>query len=189
MATSICWSRCARVRITNPLAADESVLRATMITGLVRAWGKNLERGTGDVVLAELGNVFVHPASRRGRERPRVASAFVTLSLPLESERLTVVLGRPGDDAASAVALWSTLAERLGLADVVVRTSETPARGFHPTRCAQLVDRASAPCSDQSARSTRSSSKTSSPRRRLVASVSSTSTSTRCVMRVVRLAQ
>ncbi len=51
----------ARVRITNPLASDESVLRATMITGLVRVWGKNLERGTGDVILAEIGNVFTHP--------------------------------------------------------------------------------------------------------------------------------
>jgi len=134
----------ARVRITNPLAADESVLRATMITGLVRAWGKNLERGTGDVVLAELGNVFVHPGiASWPRTTKGGVGGSVTLSLPLESERLTVVLGRPGDDAASAVALWSTLAERLGLADVVVRTSETPARGFHPTRCAQLVDRAS----------------------------------------------
>ena len=46
-------------------------------------------------------------------------------------------------NAASAVALWSTLAERLGLADVVVRTSESPAPGFHPTRCARLVDRGS----------------------------------------------
>jgi len=37
--------------------------------------GKNLERGTGDVVLAELGNVFVHPGIASCRERPRVASA------------------------------------------------------------------------------------------------------------------
>ncbi len=37
----------ARVRVTNPLAADESVLRASMITGLVRTWARNVERGTG----------------------------------------------------------------------------------------------------------------------------------------------
>ena len=42
------------------------------------------------------------------------------------------VLGRPDDDAASAVALWHLVAGRLGLADVVVRsTSEAPA-GLHP---------------------------------------------------------
>ena len=134
----------ARVRITNPLASDESVLRSTMITGLVRVWGKNVERGTGDVVLAEIGNVFAHPdATPDPRRTKGGVGGSVTLDLPLETERLTVVLGRGGDDAASAMALWATLADRLGLADVVVRSSESPAPGFHPTRCAQLVDRSS----------------------------------------------
>jgi phenylalanyl-tRNA synthetase beta chain len=133
----------ARVRITNPLASDEAVLRATMITGLVRAWGKNLERGTGNVVLAEIGNVFTHPDVTAPRMTKGGVGGAVTLSLPRENERLTVVLGREGDDAAVAVAFWATLAERLGLADVVVRTSDTPEPGFHPTRVAQLVDRAS----------------------------------------------
>ena len=134
----------ARVRITNPLASDEAVLRATMITGLVRAWVRNLERGTGDVVLAEIGTVFTHPdATPTPRMTKGGVSGSVTLSLPQENERLTVLLGREGDDATSAVAFWATLAERIGLADVVVRSSETPAAGFHPTRCAQLVDRAS----------------------------------------------
>jgi len=133
----------ARVRITNPLASDESVLRATMLTGLVRAWGKNAERGTGDVVLAELGMVFAHPD---GAVSPRVtkggAGGAVALELPFENERLTVVLGRRDDDATSAVALWSTLAGRLGLGDVVVRTCDDAPAGWHPTRCATLVDRA-----------------------------------------------
>jgi phenylalanyl-tRNA synthetase beta chain len=64
------------------------------------------------------------------------------LSLPRENERLTVVLGRPDDDARSAVALWRLLEGRLGLNDVIVRASEAPA-GLHPTRTAALVDRAS----------------------------------------------
>jgi phenylalanyl-tRNA synthetase beta chain len=133
-----------RVRITNPLASDEAVLRTTMITGLVRVWGKNLERGTGDVVLAEIGNVFAHPdVASAPRMTKGGVGGSVTLALPQENERLTAVLGREVDDAATAVAYWSTLAERLGLADVVVRTSETPPPGFHPTRTAQLVDRAS----------------------------------------------
>jgi phenylalanyl-tRNA synthetase beta chain len=133
-----------RVRITNPLASDESVLRATMITGLVRVWGKNLERGVGDVVLAEIGNVFTHPAAT---ESPRMTrgglGGATTLALPRENERLTVVLGREPDDAVSAVAYWNTLAKRIGLADVVVRSTATPVVGFHPTRVGELVDRAS----------------------------------------------
>jgi phenylalanyl-tRNA synthetase beta chain len=134
----------ARVRITNPLASDESVLRSTMITGLVRVWGKNLERGVGDVVLAEIGNVFAHPdATTAPRMTRGGVGGALTLALPEENERLTVVLGREMDDARTAVAYWSTLARRLGLADVVVRRTESPVVGFHPTRVAELVDRAS----------------------------------------------
>jgi len=133
-----------RVRITNPPASDESVLRATMITGLVRVWGKNLERGVGDVVLVEMGNVFTHPdATTSPRMTRGGVGGALTLALPQENERLTVVLGRELDSAMTAVAFWNTLANRMGLADVVVRRTEGPVAGFHPTRVAQLVDRGS----------------------------------------------
>ena len=131
-----------RVRIANPLAAEESVMRATMLTGLVRAWGRNVERGTGDVILGEFGVVFAYPSSTSSRSTRGGVGGSVVLQLPYENERLTIVLGRSGDDASSAVALWATVAERLGLADVVVRSVEG-ARGLHPTRCAALVDRTS----------------------------------------------
>lgn len=133
-----------RVRVTNPLSADESVLRASMITGLTRAWGRNFERGVGDVVLCEFGVVFQHPSLALEPRRTRGgAGGTLTLELPTENERLTVVLARPESDATSAVALWDAVCGRLGLADVVVRaTSEAP-RGLHPTRTAALVDRAS----------------------------------------------
>jgi phenylalanyl-tRNA synthetase beta chain len=134
----------ARVRITNPLSSDESVLRPSMLGGLVKAWGKNVERGTGDVLLGEIGVVFSHPDTT---DQPRATKGgvggSVTLRLPRENERLTIVLGRRDDDATTAVTLWSVLRERLGLADVVVRASDDPLRGLHPTRSATLVDRAS----------------------------------------------
>ncbi|MDE3065024.1 MAG: phenylalanine--tRNA ligase subunit beta [Acidobacteriota bacterium] len=129
-----------RVRITNPLSSEESVLRATMVTGLVRAWGRNLERGTGDVMIGEFGVVFEHPAEGRARTTVGGAGGHVSLELPRENERVTVVLGRPGDDAARAVALWSVLAERLGLERVLVRSDDVAPRGWHPTRVASLVD-------------------------------------------------
>ena len=133
-----------RVRVTNPLAADEAVLRSTMITGLVRAWTRNLERGTGDVLLGEIGVVFTHPQVAGAPRRVKGGIGGASwLDLPVENERLTVVLGRPDDDAATAVALWAALAERVGLADVVLRQRKTPAPGLHPTRSADLVDRAS----------------------------------------------
>jgi phenylalanyl-tRNA synthetase beta chain len=131
-----------RVRITNPLASDESVLRASMLVGLVRAWGKNVERGTGNVVLGELGTVFAHPDTT---DQPRLTQGGVggttTLRLPRENERLTLLLGRTEDDAACAVALWAAIAVRLGLGEVVVRRCDDAPRGLHPTRAAALVDR------------------------------------------------
>jgi phenylalanyl-tRNA synthetase beta chain len=131
------------VRITNPLADDESVLRGTMVTGLVEAWAKNLERGEGDVVLGEIGAVFSHPSAGEPRRTKGGAGGGVELALPRENERLTIVLGRSDDDAVSAVALWTILAQRLGLRDVVVRTDHSPTPFMHPTRAALLVDRAS----------------------------------------------
>jgi phenylalanyl-tRNA synthetase beta chain len=133
-----------RVRVTNPLASDEAVLRATLLTGLVRAWGRNAERGTGDVLLGEMGAVFIHPDITNEPHATRGGEGgALILRLPRENERLTLLLGRDGDDATTAVALWSVLAERLGLADVVVRTNEQPPPGLHPTRSAKLVDRQS----------------------------------------------
>jgi phenylalanyl-tRNA synthetase beta chain len=132
----------ARVRVTNPLASEESVLRASMLVGLVRAWGRNAERGLGDVVLGEIGNVFTHPdVASEPRHTRGGAGGVVSLALPEENERLTVVLGRDHDDARTAVATWTALATRLGIHDVVVRSSDGAARGFHPTRTAQLVER------------------------------------------------
>jgi phenylalanyl-tRNA synthetase beta chain len=132
-----------RVRITNPLSSDESVLRATIITGLTRAWARNFERGTGDVILAEFGVTFEHPD---GSDSPHLArggvGGTVVMKLPREHERLVIVLGRPDDDARSALSLWRLIEGRLGLAEVVARSGEPPA-GFHPTRSAELVDRAS----------------------------------------------
>jgi phenylalanyl-tRNA synthetase beta chain len=131
-----------RVRITNPLASEESVLRATMLTGLVRAWGRNVERGTGDVAVGEIGMVFTHPdATNVARTTRGGVGGSVTLRLPYENERLTIILGRDGDDAATSVAFWSALGDRLGLADVVVRSVPDAPAGLHPTRSAALVDR------------------------------------------------
>ncbi len=133
----------ARVRITNPLSAEESVLRATMVPGLTSAWARNYERGVGDVVLAEFGVVFQHPSLVATPRRTRGgAGGTLMLELPSENERLSVVLGRPDDDARTAVALWEMVGGRLGLADVVRRSTSEAPRGLHPTRAAALVDRA-----------------------------------------------
>jgi phenylalanyl-tRNA synthetase beta chain len=132
-----------RVRITNPLALDESVLRTGMLVGLLRAWGRNEERGLGDVALGEIGVVFAHPDATGSPRRTRGGvGGATTLALPQEEERITVVLGREGDGASTALALFAALARRLGLAEVVAR-GPVDQPGVHPTRSAHLVDEAS----------------------------------------------
>jgi phenylalanyl-tRNA synthetase beta chain len=132
----------ARVRVTNPLAADESVLRSSMIVGLLHAWAKNLERGEGNVALFEVGVVFEHPNSATSPRLVRGGDGGKEeLSLPPETERLTALLGRVGDNAPSAVCSWDVIARRLGLLDVVVRSLNVAPDGFHPTRSASLEDR------------------------------------------------
>jgi phenylalanyl-tRNA synthetase beta chain len=131
-----------RVRVTNPLSAEESLLRSSLLVGLTRAWGRNVERGVGDVALFEMGTVVDHPGwSDHPRETRGGRGGSEKIELPTEHEMLLMVLGRPDDDARTAAATWHVMAERWELRDVVVRSAPAPS-GWHPTRFAQLVDRA-----------------------------------------------
>ncbi|HET8990314.1 MAG TPA: phenylalanine--tRNA ligase subunit beta [Acidimicrobiales bacterium] len=132
------------VTVANPLSAEESVLRATCVTGVARVWLRNLERGRGDVALFEVGTVFTHPevATHPRRTRGGVGGRS-EVDLPEEGERLTLVLGRPGDDAVAATVVARALLGRLALENVVVRALSDAPPGLHPTRAAALVDRAS----------------------------------------------
>ena len=128
------------IRVNNPLATEESIFRSSSLVGLVRAWLRNADRGFANEAIFEIGVVAQHPDVAPA---PRMArggeSGATTLHLPHEREVVTVILGRDGDDAQSAVASWSVIASRLALLDVEVRDGQAPL-GWHPTRYADLVD-------------------------------------------------
>jgi phenylalanyl-tRNA synthetase beta chain len=111
----------AFVEVENPLAAEESILRPSLLPGLLKALVTNANHRRPDVALFEIGHVFLPPADG---ER-----------LPPEPEHLAVVLA--GRDAAEAVRTWRGLAEGLRLDDVRLQAAARP--GLHPTRTAQLV--------------------------------------------------
>ena len=131
------------ITITNPFSVDESVVRPSALVGVIEAWAKNAERGCDDEAYFEIGVVATHP---KNASQPRVArggaGGSVEQLLPQEMELLTVVLGRQGDDAASAVASWFVLAERLGLGETEVR-SVGGGPAWHPTRFGEIIDVAS----------------------------------------------
>src|SRR5262245_37830800 len=110
------------IEITNPLVAEESVLRTSLLPGLVKALATNAARRNTGVRLWEIGHVF---------RRPEDPGA----ELPDEREMLGVALG--GQDARAAVHEWRAVAEALAVAGVTLHNGAVP--GLHPTRSGRLV--------------------------------------------------
>jgi phenylalanyl-tRNA synthetase beta chain len=108
------------IRITNPLQADEDVLRPTMRVGLLKAIAFNESHRRPGVRLFEVGHVYP-PGDR-------------TTELPPEYEGLSIAVA--GADARTAMALWREISRAMGVG-ARVDQSKVPA-GLHPTRSATL---------------------------------------------------
>ncbi|MEJ7844081.1 MAG: phenylalanine--tRNA ligase subunit beta [Acidimicrobiales bacterium] len=110
------------ITITNPLVADQSVLRTSLLPGLLQAVAANEHHrllGTG---LFEIGHVFRRPSDPAA-------------DLPEERELLAVALA--GAEAPVAVEAGHALATAVGHTAIALRAAEVP--GLHPTRAAELV--------------------------------------------------
>jgi phenylalanyl-tRNA synthetase beta chain len=114
------------VEVENPLDRSESLLRTSLLPGLLKAVRFNVDRQMPDLCLFEIGHVF-------GRPDAGAASA-----LPDEREDLAIVVAGAGADAALATRLWAVLAEGLRIEGVRLEAALVP--GLHPTRSARLVE-------------------------------------------------
>jgi phenylalanyl-tRNA synthetase beta chain len=127
------------VEVANPLTPDESVLRRSLLPGMLKAIAFNVDRRQDHLRLFEVGHVFPPPDSAR------VARAFSHRGDTVidEREMMAVALAGEGDDARTAARIWLALADAAGIdgIDMVASTSG----GLHPTRAARLVMRRSAP--------------------------------------------
>jgi len=112
------------IALLNPLVAEESILRTSLLPGLVGALATNASRRNTGVRLWEIGHVVRQPASGPG-----------DAELPDEREYLGVALG--GADAAEAVQVWRAVEEALAVPGLRVVNAEVP--GLHPTRSARLL--------------------------------------------------
>jgi phenylalanyl-tRNA synthetase beta chain len=124
------------IEIANPLVKEESILRTSLLPGLVKALATNAARRNTGVGLWEIGHVF----RQRDTLSPAAGGAEHE-TLPDEREMLGTALG--GRDAAEAVHEWRAVAEVLGLAGVETVNGAVP--GLHPTRSARLVGPAGEP--------------------------------------------
>jgi len=105
------------ITITNPLVAEESVLRTSLLPGLLKAVRHNVAHRNEDIALFEIGHVFRRPADPDAE-------------LPDEREVAAVIVA--GADATVAVQAWRTICDGLSIPGADVANAEMPA--LHPTR-------------------------------------------------------
>lgn len=112
-----CGVRTDGVRVANPLVSDESVMRTSLLPGLIKTLSYNAAHRMTSLSLFEMGHCFAADPSG---------------GLPLEWEELALVRG--GCDAATAVnQLWD-LAEQFGVHGLTL--NQHSVGGLHPTRSA-----------------------------------------------------
>jgi len=109
------------IRLLNPLAVEESVLRPSLLPGLVTSMGYNESHRNYGTGLFEIGAVFGTPLAGE--------------AVPEETEHLGAILG--GRDAFAARQVWETIAEALGLDAELRNADDVP--GLHPTRAARII--------------------------------------------------
>lgn len=105
------------ITITNPLVAEESVLRTSLLPGLLKAARHNVAHRNEGIALFEIGHVFRRPTDPDAE-------------LPDEREVLAVLVA--GADATVAVRAWRTICDGLSVPGADVANAEMP--GLHPTR-------------------------------------------------------
>jgi phenylalanyl-tRNA synthetase beta chain len=109
------------ITLTNPLHAEESVLRTSLLPGQLKAIAYNQSHRTPDVRFFEIDHVFL-PAPEGQL-------------LPDEREYLAVAL--TGAEAPAAVEVLDVLDRALALPNVQLKPA-SPA-GLHPTRSAEIM--------------------------------------------------
>jgi phenylalanyl-tRNA synthetase beta chain len=118
--------------LANPIAADLSDMRPSLLPGLVSAAGRNAARGLGDQALFEVGQIF-RDASETGQ---RLAAAGVRRGLSGAGRHWSAPAGRAGAFEAKEDAL--ALLGALGVATGGLQVAPGAPAWFHPGRSATL---------------------------------------------------
>lgn len=108
------------VELTNPLVAEESVMRTSLRVGLLKTLAYNASHRNTGLRIFEIGHVYAHPATPS--------------RLPDEREVLAVALG--GREAPAAVEVWSAVVDAFAIKKD--RLVAADISGLHPTRSARI---------------------------------------------------
>ncbi|WP_363349734.1 phenylalanine--tRNA ligase subunit beta [Methylocystis echinoides] len=118
--------------LANPIAADLSDMRPSLLPGLVAAANRNAARGLGDQDLFEVGQIFLDP-SEKGQ---RLSAAGIRRGLAGAGRHWSAPARRAGAFDAKADAL--TLLDALGVATGGLQVVPGGPAWFHPGRSATL---------------------------------------------------
>jgi phenylalanyl-tRNA synthetase beta chain len=123
------------VTVTNPLNDEMSILRTSLLPGLLRSLRYNQNRGTESLGLFEIGQVFFNRPSSLDA---RIPEQPMRLGLALIGRVGASALGEKprAVDVYSVTGIWRSLAEALGVADWKLSPARAP--GFHPGRTASV---------------------------------------------------
>jgi phenylalanyl-tRNA synthetase beta chain len=121
------------IKADRPLALEESILRSSLLPGLLGSISHNVRHRANEVWLYELGATWDRPAEVP--PDPSVIDRRMTGpsgGLPHENLRLAVALWPA--DAYAAADVWTVLADSLRLEKPAVANSTYSVDGMHPTR-------------------------------------------------------
>ena len=108
----------AAISLANPLVAEESMLRTSLLPGLLGSVAYNQSRQVSNVRLFELGTVYLPTDDE----------------LPVEEEWVAAIVADA--DASVAVGMLHRVAAALNLPGMKIVNKELP--GLHPTRSAEI---------------------------------------------------
>jgi len=146
-------SRRRATALVNPLDADRPLMRTTLLPGLLDTLLRNISRGSRDLLVYEIGSVFlargsapVPPAVGVGGRPDDTEIALLNAALPLQPRHLAIVLAgsvdRPGWWGEGRAADWADaieFARRVGaVAGTEVRVVGAEQAPWHPGRCASI---------------------------------------------------
>ncbi|MYG93280.1 MAG: phenylalanine--tRNA ligase subunit beta [Acidimicrobiia bacterium] len=124
------------IHLKNPLREEESILRTTLLPGLLRVARYNHSHGLDEVAIFEMGRVFLdrpHQVLPKVPDQPERVGLLATGRLGGSGLGVT----RRPVDFYTVSAVWRALSHQLDFEDWRLEPVETA--GWHPARAARLL--------------------------------------------------
>lgn len=124
------------IEVKNPLREEESLLRSTLLPGLLQSVRFNVAHGANSVALFEVGKVFINQESPELGSVPDQPDLVGFVAVGSSGAGSLSGDGRPVD-VFTGMGLWRSLVDQLGLGACEIRQAEV--HGLHPGRGAHVV--------------------------------------------------